>query len=95
VALTSVVFSNQSTGSPANYSWDFGDGATSADASPTHVYAGSGAYVVRLTASLGNASATFARVVPIIGGVPVSFSLLTNNEGAILTNNELEELGAN
>ncbi|MFM1921188.1 MAG: hypothetical protein RLZZ303_2822 [Candidatus Hydrogenedentota bacterium] len=33
---------------PYTYAWDFGDGATSSDAAPTHAYAGQGAYTVSL-----------------------------------------------
>lgn len=35
--------------SAASYSWDFGDGATSTEASPSHTYAGEGLYTVSLT----------------------------------------------
>ncbi len=34
---------------PSTYSWDFGDGTTSTDANPTHVFPGSGTYQVCLT----------------------------------------------
>jgi chitodextrinase len=41
--------SSDADGTIGAYSWDFGDGATSAAANPTHRYAGPGSYVVRLT----------------------------------------------
>jgi PKD repeat protein len=34
-----------------SWSWDFGDGATSSQQNPTHLYAEAGDYVVRLTVS--------------------------------------------
>ncbi|MFT6500719.1 MAG: hypothetical protein ACJASQ_000828 [Crocinitomicaceae bacterium] len=44
VALTST-----STGTIDSYLWDFGDGNTSTDLNPTHLYADTGAYIVTLT----------------------------------------------
>ncbi len=38
-----------SGGQPLSYLWDFGDGSTSTDASPTHVYANTAIYQVGLT----------------------------------------------
>ncbi|MCP3962092.1 MAG: PKD domain-containing protein [bacterium] len=42
-------FLDASTGSPTAWSWDFGDGATSAEINPSHVYDASGTYTVSLT----------------------------------------------
>ena len=51
-------FTNTTTTSPAgyatNYLWDFGDGQTSTQPSPTHQYASAGQYDVTLTASCGS-----------------------------------------
>lgn len=45
-----VVFANASTVSgTTTSSWDFGDGETSSEKSPTHTYAGKGEYSVKLT----------------------------------------------
>ncbi|MFT4220199.1 MAG: PKD domain-containing protein [Microbacterium sp.] len=41
--------SSDEGGSIVSYSWDFGDGAKSTDANPTHAYAASGTYTVTLT----------------------------------------------
>jgi PKD repeat protein len=43
-----ATFSDTSTGEPATWAWDFGDGATSVDPNPTHTYA-PGQYTVTLT----------------------------------------------
>ncbi|NLT73186.1 MAG: PKD domain-containing protein, partial [Chloroflexi bacterium] len=51
LAPLTVAFTNQSTGKVSTYLWDFGDGATSAEANPSHVYAEPGSYDVSLTAS--------------------------------------------
>ncbi len=54
-AVNSVVqFSDTSAGAPTSWAWDFGDGGTSTQQNPTHVYAAPGPFTVRLTA--GNAS---------------------------------------
>ena len=44
-----VVFTNASTGPSLTYHWDFGDGAVSNAATPTHTYAANGIYTVQLT----------------------------------------------
>lgn len=40
------------------YSWDFGDGSTSAETNPTHTYAAAGVYKVKLTATNAAGSAS-------------------------------------
>jgi PKD repeat protein len=50
----------------ASFEWDFGDGSTSTDPSPTHRYAGDGPYTVRFTAHTHDGrSATSEQVVPV------------------------------
>ena len=51
-----VRFSDKSTGNPTGWNWDFGDGATSTEQNPSHVYITSGTsvtntYTVSLTAT--------------------------------------------
>lgn len=48
---TAVTFTDQSTGSPSAWSWDFGDGNSSTDQNPTHSYSTAGTYTVTLTVS--------------------------------------------
>ena len=46
-----VQFNDTSTGSPTSWSWDFGDGTTSAEQNATHMYTSAGSFTVSLTAS--------------------------------------------
>jgi PKD repeat protein len=48
-APLSVQFTDQSTGSPTSYAWDFGDGTTSTEQNPKHTYKTSGTYTVTQT----------------------------------------------
>ncbi|AKJ38402.1 PKD domain-containing protein [Methanosarcina barkeri] len=46
-----VQFTDTSTGTPTNWTWDFGDGKTSTEQNPTHIYKSEGNYTVKLTVS--------------------------------------------
>lgn len=60
-----VSFTNFSQNA-VSYSWDFGDGGTSTDENPTHVFAEEGSYTVTLTATNeSDVSATFDREIEI------------------------------
>lgn len=48
-----VTFTNQTAGASA-YRWDFGDGSSSTEPSPTHVYPGKGKYVATLFVTTTN-----------------------------------------
>nr|WP_232308773.1 PKD domain-containing protein [Methanosarcina lacustris] len=50
-APLSVTFKDITTGAPTAWNWDFGDGTTSTDQNPTHIYSAAGNYVIKLTAS--------------------------------------------
>ncbi len=51
-AGNSVQFNSyNSTGNPTSYKWNFGDGNTSTDPNPAHVYSTAGKYTVSLTVS--------------------------------------------
>nr|MDA3798508.1 FISUMP domain-containing protein [Kiritimatiellia bacterium] len=53
-----VSFTDQSTNNPTTWSWDFGDGNTSTEQNPSHVYNSEGTYTVSLTVENANGSNT-------------------------------------
>ncbi len=61
-----VVFTDQSTGVPTSWAWDFGDGGASSIASPSHTYAAPGRYTVSLTVANVCAADTLAVVDQIV-----------------------------
>lgn len=73
-----VCFTDQSVGDIAAWKWTFGDGGTSVEQNPCHVYAGAGNYIVTLevTGTLGNTS-TGTRIVPVVSGVPAPVAAFT------------------
>jgi choice-of-anchor A domain-containing protein len=82
-ALETFVFTNTSSGvaAPLTYVWNFGDGSTSTDASPTHAYLYPSNYTITLTvtdANGGKATKTVS-VQTLAGTKPaVNFNTLTN-----------------
>lgn len=54
-----------STGNPASWSWDFGDGTTGSGAIVDKQYAAAGSYPVRLTVTRGDASDSVSSVVKL------------------------------
>ncbi|MCB0508646.1 MAG: PKD domain-containing protein [Bacteroidetes bacterium] len=50
---TEIKFINKSTPTATTYLWDFGDGTTSTDSIPTHIYHAGGNYTVSLTVTDG------------------------------------------
>jgi hypothetical protein len=55
-----VVFSGEAecTSGQPTYKWEFGDGATSNEANPTHTYANAGDFTAVVTVTAGSATAT-------------------------------------
>ncbi|MDF1570749.1 MAG: PKD domain-containing protein [Bacteroidales bacterium] len=61
-----VIFTNYSQNADS-YSWDFGDGETSAEENPTHAYTATGNYTVVLTATnADDVSATFQESIEVV-----------------------------
>jgi PKD repeat protein len=58
-------FLNTSTGNPTEFFWRFGDGATSTEKDPMHLYGAPGDYVVSLTASKPGSSDTASKILSV------------------------------
>jgi len=62
-----------------SWTWDFGDGATSSDASPAHTFAAEGTYNVTLTTTNdAGVSRSVTKAVPV-GAVKASFKAIVQN----------------
>nr|WP_321222250.1 PKD domain-containing protein [uncultured Psychroserpens sp.] len=71
-------FNNSSTGA-ISYLWDFGDGNTSTEESPTHVYATADVYTVTLTATNdANLSASLNQNIDIQAPVTADFTFMVD-----------------
>lgn len=68
---TNFTFTDQSTGAITSRSWNFGDGAGSTAASPSHVYASAGVYTTTLTVSGGGVQSQAQRTVSVAAPSPV------------------------
>ncbi len=74
-----VSFTDQSSGDPTSWLWDFGDGSTSTDQNPVHAYAQVGGYTVTLTIGDGVYTHTLSQdgyisVVPFVAAPQASFT---------------------
>ena len=83
VPLTVTFSDNGTTEQPTAWSWDFGDGNTSAQAPPvTHTYSSPGTYTVALTATNEAGSATETKTDLIQTVTPVIASFTTSPDPA-------------
>ncbi|MEM5531262.1 S8 family serine peptidase [Pseudoalteromonas arctica] len=92
-----VDISNDANNDITQWSWSFGDGATSTDSSPVHAYAQSGSYDVELTVtdSEGNTD-TFTQAV-VVSDVTLELNLKRANKtrlGTMRVELSWEEVGA-
>jgi len=95
-----VSFTDNSTGSPASWLWDFGDGATSTARNPEHVYTAMGGYTVTLTAANSIGSNTTSRYGYVLVGImdepvtPAYFSSDVTSGNAPLTVTFVDDMDA-
>jgi PKD repeat protein len=74
VAPSTVTFTNTSTNA-TSYLWDFGNNATSVEASPTYKYTAGGVYTVKLTATGAGGSNSTTKTVNIT--TPTTFKIVS------------------
>jgi PKD repeat protein len=67
VQFSADLFSFDSTNVIVSYSWDFGDGTTSTDPNPYHIYAQDGLYVVTLTVETSNGCTSVNEILIEVG----------------------------
>ena len=67
-----VQFTDESTGTPTSWNWDFGDGDISTSQNPSHEYTDSGTYTVSLEVSNGAGSDSISRMDYIMVSSDVS-----------------------
>lgn len=65
-----VNFTNLTTGNATSFLWNFGDGATSTQTSPSHVYTVAGLYTVTLTATGPGGTNAVSRVDAVRANTP-------------------------
>lgn len=74
IAPLEVSFANQSTGSFNSVEWEFGDGTTSSQGSPTHTYQDAGVYTATATVSGLGGTATDSVVIEVYEAVVAGFT---------------------
>jgi PKD repeat protein len=87
-ASLTVTFHNFSIGDGGRFLWDFGDGATSSEQNPTHVYTNEGKFTVRLTMITANGShglAEKSEYIEVNNDKLPSFFYATPLQGSIAT----------
>ncbi|MDW8851691.1 gliding motility-associated C-terminal domain-containing protein [Flavobacterium sp. MMLR14_040] len=84
IDINNFIFTNTSTitdGSTiASYNWDFGDGQTSTDQNPTHVYAAAGIFTVTLQITTDNGSTNSTTQDVIVNPLPSAIISYQNTQ---------------
>ena len=79
-------FTDESTGSPTSWLWNFGDGETSTEQNPVHTYATDGDYIVTLKAIKGSDFDVLAETITV--STPLSTLLASYNLHTIINADE-------
>ncbi|KIF74319.1 glycosyl hydrolase [Streptomyces sp. 150FB] len=88
-APLAVAFSSKGSSDPENgaltYSWDFGDGSTSADANPSHTYTKTGTFNPTLTVKDPEGLTGTASLVVTVGNTAPTLKLTTPANGQLFS----------
>ncbi|RMI33161.1 carbohydrate-binding protein [Streptomyces triticirhizae] len=76
--------SNDPGGAELSYSWDFGDGGTSEEPNPTHVFEQAGTYSVELTVSNPSGATGNASVQIAVGNSAPEVNIILPGDGALV-----------
>jgi PKD repeat protein len=63
-----ATFTDTSTGSPTSWAWNFGDGTSSTERNPVHLYAQSGTFTATLTATNAGGSSSSSQPITVLNG---------------------------
>jgi hypothetical protein len=87
----SVTFTNESTGSPTSFTWEFTGGTPSSSTSPNPsvAYAAAGIYTAKLTVNNASGSSVSTRTVKVSAGNIIDLCTGRNDDGTIMA-----EIGA-
>jgi len=94
-APLNVAFTNQSTGTINTFAWNFGDGGTSALASPSHTYTTAGTFTVSLTVTGpgGTNTRTAANLITVNAPQQAAFAIASISPGVAGQNNRISVTG--
>ncbi|MEY4604249.1 MAG: hypothetical protein RIT43_1541, partial [Bacteroidota bacterium] len=85
---TASTFSDFSSNSPTSWSWDLGDGTTSTDQNPTHVYTSPGSYTVNLTVTNAAGTDTQSQTITV-NALPSVTLTTTDADNSVCVNSGL------
>jgi len=91
VVPLNVLFTNQSTGTINTFAWNFGDGSTSTQASPSHIYTSQGSFTASLTVTGPGGSSSASRVITVAG--PANLRIESLAPGTAGTRNTITVTG--
>ncbi|MGE0079122.1 MAG: PKD domain-containing protein [Bacteroidales bacterium] len=75
INYSTVTFSDASIMTGLNsWTWDFGDGNSSTQQNPSHIYATAGIFTVTLTASNGTVNQSISKTIHIVDSITASFA---------------------